>query len=75
MSPHGSLTDEGKRSMLEISETTEMRTITNTGMPLSYKGYPKTGSCENNALRLSPNHGTLRLLNDDNGDDDDVYTE
>ena len=53
-----------------------MRTITNTGMPLSYKGYPKTGSCENNTLRLSPNHGTLRLLNDDNGDDDDdVYTE
>ena len=50
-----------------------MRTITNTGMALSDKGYPKTGSCENNTLR--PNHGTLRLLSDDNGDDDDVYTE
>ena len=41
-----------------------MRTITTTGMALSSKGYPKTGSCENNML-----------LNGDNGDDDDVYTE
>ena len=42
-------------------------TMTNTGATRSGRGQHKTGSFGDGILRPSPNHGTLRLLND--GDD------
>ena len=47
-------------------------TWTNTGATRYGRGQHKTGSFGDDMLRPSPNHGTQRLPNDDN-DDDDIY--